>query len=185
MSGAISSTAHYQTALSSTFSRSQNDSIGEPSSAPESDSEATNSEDNPRLFVCQHPHCFKAYRQSSGLRYHMKHASVLFIFLKPSFKLRNDLTCFAGSSTGTACPIVHRSTGPRSSAALENEEDATQSSLELVVFRIIPSACVYSHSWVQIDSSFLRKKKADKLYSDDIASCMLSYVMIHDVEGSA
>ncbi|KAH0590307.1 hypothetical protein H2248_000466 [Termitomyces sp. 'cryptogamus'] len=44
------STAHYQTALSSTFSQSQSDSIGEPPSAPESDSEATNSEDNPRLF---------------------------------------------------------------------------------------------------------------------------------------
>ncbi|KAG6817633.1 hypothetical protein H0H87_006261 [Tephrocybe sp. NHM501043] len=70
-----SSTAHYRTALSSKFSQTRSkDDVRGASSAPESDGEAeSGEEDNLRRHVCLHPHCFKAYRQASGLRYHMKH----------------------------------------------------------------------------------------------------------------
>lgn len=68
------STAHFRTAMSSTFSQRQagND-IRRPSSASGSSSDAEAGEETRRTYVCHHPQCFKAYRQPSGLRYHLKH----------------------------------------------------------------------------------------------------------------
>lgn len=68
------STAHFRTALSSSFSaqRAENGPArSHPSSGPSADSDSNDGVK--RAHVCHHQHCFKAYRQSSGLRYHLRH----------------------------------------------------------------------------------------------------------------
>ncbi|KAJ7124754.1 hypothetical protein C8R43DRAFT_898713 [Mycena crocata] len=62
------STAHFQNALSSTFQLVDD---GDAPTTPAEDEEVVNL--NNRLHVCHHPQCFKAYKQPSGLRYHLKH----------------------------------------------------------------------------------------------------------------
>ncbi|KAJ7693628.1 hypothetical protein B0H17DRAFT_1059299 [Mycena rosella] len=62
------STAHFRNAVSSTF-QSADDSDMPSTPATEGD----NAEKDTRVHICQHPHCFKAYKQPSGLRYHLKH----------------------------------------------------------------------------------------------------------------
>ncbi|KAK2462006.1 hypothetical protein APHAL10511_006469 [Amanita phalloides] len=68
------STAHFSHALSTKFSSQQlhGESLqGSPTMASASDTEA--SEKAKRTYACRHPNCFKAYKQPSGLRYHLKH----------------------------------------------------------------------------------------------------------------
>ncbi|KAF9452596.1 hypothetical protein P691DRAFT_794751 [Macrolepiota fuliginosa MF-IS2] len=60
------STAHFRTALSTRFSSQSLHEENGSGTDPEVD-------DNEREFVCPIPDCFKAYKHSSGLRYHMKH----------------------------------------------------------------------------------------------------------------
>ncbi|GLB36483.1 putative myb-like DNA-binding domain containing protein [Lyophyllum shimeji] len=69
------STAHFRAAVSSTFSlqRQAGNDIPRPSSASGSGSDAEAGDEPRRTYVCHHPQCFKAYRQPSGLRYHLKH----------------------------------------------------------------------------------------------------------------
>jgi len=62
------STAHFRTALSTRFSSQSLNEENGSGTDPEVD-------DNEREFVCPMPDCFKAYKHSSGLRYHMKHVS--------------------------------------------------------------------------------------------------------------
>jgi hypothetical protein len=81
----FSSTAHFRHALSTKFSsqqlRSENVQ-GAFSTGYSSDTEAR--EDAKRIYVCRHPNCFKAYKQPSGLRYHLKHVRFL---LQPTSSL--------------------------------------------------------------------------------------------------
>ncbi|KAF8078333.1 hypothetical protein FPV67DRAFT_1663083 [Lyophyllum atratum] len=69
------STAHFRAAMSSSFSsqRQAGSNLRRPSSTSGSSSEAETGEETRRTYVCHHPQCFKAYRQPSGLRYHLKH----------------------------------------------------------------------------------------------------------------
>jgi len=68
------STAHFRHALSSSFSAQTSTEGGEPPLAPtRANCEAEASDEAKRTYLCHHPHCFKAYRQLSGLRYHLKH----------------------------------------------------------------------------------------------------------------
>ncbi|KXN83638.1 Transcriptional activator Myb [Leucoagaricus sp. SymC.cos] len=62
------STAHFRTALSTRFSSQSLNEENGSGTDPEG-------EDNERDFVCPVPDCFKAYKHSSGLRYHMKHVT--------------------------------------------------------------------------------------------------------------
>ncbi|KAJ7275469.1 hypothetical protein B0H12DRAFT_262176 [Mycena haematopus] len=64
------STAHFRNALSCTFKSVAVDD-GDVPVAPSQDTETTEQES--RDYICHHPHCFKAYKQPSGLRYHLKH----------------------------------------------------------------------------------------------------------------
>lgn len=57
---------HFQAALSSTF-KSPDD--GETPSQPALNADPLDK----RAHICHHPRCFKAYKQVSGLRYHLKH----------------------------------------------------------------------------------------------------------------
>ncbi|KAJ7293763.1 hypothetical protein C8J57DRAFT_1043484 [Mycena rebaudengoi] len=62
------SPAHFRNAVSSSFNLTEeNDRPASP--VPDA---ATGEPDN-RIHKCHHPQCFKAYRQPSGLRYHLKH----------------------------------------------------------------------------------------------------------------
>ncbi|KAJ7169456.1 hypothetical protein C8R46DRAFT_1217154 [Mycena filopes] len=65
------STAHFRNAVSSTFSTAE---AGDnaPSGTPSQDAEGDDEQES-RSYICHHPQCFKAYRQPSGLRYHLKH----------------------------------------------------------------------------------------------------------------
>jgi len=79
-----SSTAHFRHALSSSFSAQTSTEGGEPPLAPtRANCEAETSDEAKRTYLCHHPHCFKAYRQLSGLRYHLKHVC-LFAGLFPT-----------------------------------------------------------------------------------------------------
>ena len=62
------STAHFWTALSTRFSSQSLNEENGFGTEPEVD-------DNEREFVCPVLDCFKAYKHSSGLRYHIKHVS--------------------------------------------------------------------------------------------------------------
>jgi hypothetical protein len=70
------STVHFRnavsSAVSSTFTTVDD---GEQPTAPPQDPNVAQQES--RGYVCNHPHCFKAYKQPSGLRYHLKHVSQL------------------------------------------------------------------------------------------------------------
>uniref|UniRef100_A0A0W0F5S4 Uncharacterized protein n=1 Tax=Moniliophthora roreri TaxID=221103 RepID=A0A0W0F5S4_MONRR len=62
------STAHFQQALSSTFSAGTSES-------PQLDTDSALPRDGPdtgKRFVCDHPQCYKTYKNASGLRYHKK-----------------------------------------------------------------------------------------------------------------
>ncbi|KAJ7139721.1 hypothetical protein C8R44DRAFT_765255 [Mycena epipterygia] len=61
------STAHFRNAVSSTFQSAED---GDSPSTPALDTDA---DQDSRVFICHHPQCFKAYKQPSGLRYHLKH----------------------------------------------------------------------------------------------------------------
>lgn len=68
------STAHFRHALSTKFSSQhlRDESLqGSPPAGSRSDTEL--SDQLKRVHVCHHPNCFKAYKQPSGLRYHLKH----------------------------------------------------------------------------------------------------------------
>lgn len=69
------STAHFRVAVSSTFSlqRQSGSTIRRPCSTSGSSSDPEAVEETRRTYVCHLPQCFKAYRQPSGLRYHLKH----------------------------------------------------------------------------------------------------------------
>jgi hypothetical protein len=62
------STAHFQQAMSKTFSSSTTQ---ETDSADVADSDAP--DNHSKRYVCDKPNCFKSYKNSSGLRYHKKH----------------------------------------------------------------------------------------------------------------
>ncbi|KAG5648246.1 hypothetical protein DXG03_006204 [Asterophora parasitica] len=64
------STAHFRNAMSSTFSQAANI---RQSPVPGSSGDPESGEETKRTYVCHHPQCFKAYRQASGLRYHLHH----------------------------------------------------------------------------------------------------------------
>ncbi|KAJ7814104.1 hypothetical protein B0H14DRAFT_2850846 [Mycena olivaceomarginata] len=67
------STAHFRNALSCTFK-----SVAEEGETPVAAAQdAEDGERENRDYICHHPHCFKAYKQPSGLRYHLKHVSQL------------------------------------------------------------------------------------------------------------
>ncbi|KAJ7042682.1 hypothetical protein C8F04DRAFT_1076744 [Mycena alexandri] len=66
------STAHFRNAVSSTF-RSADGGDNMPSATPSQDGEAGPDAQESRSYICHHPQCFKAYKQPSGLRYHLKH----------------------------------------------------------------------------------------------------------------
>ncbi|KAF7340030.1 Transcriptional activator Myb [Mycena venus] len=65
------STAHFRNALSCTFKSVVAPDDGDTATAPSQDPE--DAEPESRGYICHHPHCFKAYKQPSGLRYHLKH----------------------------------------------------------------------------------------------------------------
>jgi myb proto-oncogene protein/Myb-like DNA-binding protein BAS1 len=65
------STAHFRNALSCTFKSVVADD-GDTPIAPAQDTENAVQQES-RDYICHHPHCFKAYKQPSGLRYHLKH----------------------------------------------------------------------------------------------------------------
>ncbi|RDB28956.1 Myb-like protein A [Hypsizygus marmoreus] len=69
------STAHFRNAMSSSFSsRPVTGTSGRSTSTSGSPTDAESGDDEAkRTYVCHHPDCFKAYRQPSGLRYHLKH----------------------------------------------------------------------------------------------------------------
>ncbi|KAG7098935.1 hypothetical protein E1B28_000825 [Marasmius oreades] len=62
------STAHFQQALSSTFSSIGNDESQQSDSLVEQDGDDQN-----KRFTCDQSNCFKTYKNASGLRYHKKH----------------------------------------------------------------------------------------------------------------
>lgn len=62
------STTHFRNAVSSTFESTED---GDNPSESNQDGDAT--EKDSRTYRCSHPQCFKAYKQPSGLRYHLKH----------------------------------------------------------------------------------------------------------------
>ncbi|KAF9269948.1 hypothetical protein L218DRAFT_982651 [Marasmius fiardii PR-910] len=64
------STAHFQQALSSTFSSIGNE---ESQQFSQDSSVEQDGDDHNKRFVCDQPHCFKTYKNASGLRYHKKH----------------------------------------------------------------------------------------------------------------
>ncbi|KAF9458340.1 hypothetical protein BDZ94DRAFT_1270889 [Collybia nuda] len=68
------STAHFRTALSSNFfSQRVVKNLGRSLVASGSSGEMDSNDEAKRIHVCHHPQCFKAYRQPSGLRYHLRH----------------------------------------------------------------------------------------------------------------
>ncbi|KAF8898459.1 hypothetical protein BD779DRAFT_1484033 [Infundibulicybe gibba] len=68
------STAHFRKALSTSFSAQAPGHTDLPqSSSAGSGSDPETSDRAKRTYVCHHLQCFKAYRQPSGLRYHLKH----------------------------------------------------------------------------------------------------------------
>lgn len=69
------STAHFRNALSTTFSSQRTAINTQPrsSSTPGSGTDVESGDETKRTYFCHHPGCFKAYRQPSGLRYHLKH----------------------------------------------------------------------------------------------------------------
>ncbi|KAJ7456566.1 hypothetical protein FB451DRAFT_1276412 [Mycena latifolia] len=62
------STVHFQNAVSSSFKSAED---SDRPSTPATDTDVA--EKDSRVHICHHPQCFKAYRQPSGLRYHLKH----------------------------------------------------------------------------------------------------------------
>lgn len=117
-----SSTAHFRTAMSSSFSSQRpctNSSRRPPSG---SKTEAETVDEARRTHVCHHPQCFKAYKQASGLKYHLKHVSRRqCILLRPKFNL-----C-SGAPLRDACSASRRPARPRSPATLQNKKNATES----------------------------------------------------------
>jgi len=74
----ISSTAHFQKALSSRISShraDENDST--PSSSAADSNQESSGSDTSKRFPCDHEGCFKVYKTPSGLRYHKQHVSHL------------------------------------------------------------------------------------------------------------
>ncbi|PFH50771.1 hypothetical protein AMATHDRAFT_3627 [Amanita thiersii Skay4041] len=69
------STAHFRHALSTSFSAQQLHRKGvQGSSTGDSNTDDVgDDESSGRVYTCTHPKCFKAYKQPSGLRYHLKH----------------------------------------------------------------------------------------------------------------
>ena len=67
--GWIRSTAHFANALFNKFSKQP----GTPIQQMASLSTEADGDDSERKHVCPKPDCYKAYRQPSGLRYHIKH----------------------------------------------------------------------------------------------------------------
>lgn len=115
------STAHFRTALSSSFSaqRAENGPArSHPSSGPSADSDSNDGVK--RAHVCHHQHCFKAYRQSSGLRYHLRH-------VKSSLHHEVSFTNLSvGTSGGNARPAQCCSPDCRAWYAIQNEKNEAQ-----------------------------------------------------------
>lgn len=70
----FSSTAHFKNAVTSRFSLAQKSNLNDDQAIAGTLTE-TEDEDRNRVWQCLKPNCFKAYRHSSGLRYHVKHVS--------------------------------------------------------------------------------------------------------------
>ncbi|KAJ7770909.1 hypothetical protein DFH07DRAFT_805674 [Mycena maculata] len=66
------SAAHFRNAVSSTL-KSADESDGPSTPAADADGGADTDAPGTRVYVCRHPQCFKTYKQSSGLRYHLRH----------------------------------------------------------------------------------------------------------------
>ncbi|KAF9072731.1 hypothetical protein BDP27DRAFT_1319881 [Rhodocollybia butyracea] len=64
------SSAHFQQAMSKTFSTQKN--ASQTDSTEPTDVEVPDN-NNSKRWVCDQPDCFKSYKNSSGLRYHKKH----------------------------------------------------------------------------------------------------------------
>ena len=88
---------------------------GVSSAGYSSDTEASEAK---RVYVCHHPNCFKAYKQPSGLRYHLKHVRLM---LQSISAIPNVVL---GSPCQYACAIACSSPCPRSSATYEGQKDA-------------------------------------------------------------
>jgi len=119
---ASSSTAHFRTAMSSSFSsqRSFTNSSRRPPSGSKTEGEAV--DDARRTHVCHHPQCFKAYKQASGLKYHLKHVSRRQCILPLP-----QLNLYSGASIRDACSASCRPACPCSPATLQNKKNATES----------------------------------------------------------
>lgn len=79
-----------------------------------------------RKYACPHAGCLKAYRQSSGLRYHRKHVrrcSFFHLFLSSISE--------KGPSSRHACSTSHRSTYVGAADVSKNQETATKASTRI------------------------------------------------------
>ena len=73
-----------------------------------------------RKFTCPLAGCLKAYRQSSGLRYHIRHVCCC------SFFLDSILTFLKGPSTRHACSTSHRATYVGAADVCKDQEATTK-----------------------------------------------------------
>ena len=112
------STAHFRTALSTRFSSQSLNEENGSGTDPEVD-------DNEREFVCPMPDCFKAYKHSSGLRYHMKHVSTT---MSTTRLLLTKCFIHAGTPSEPACAIIGSSPDSCSPISDEDKADAPKSS---------------------------------------------------------
>ena len=113
----FSSAAHFKNALQSRFSAQQS-SLASPISEDvfhNSSGKDLEDDEADRRYTCPQPNCFKAYRQPSGLRYHLKHVRHYWIFARWDL----DVDFFSGTSIGNANPIARGSTCVGTRAAQE------------------------------------------------------------------
>jgi len=111
------STAHFRTALSTRFSSQSLNEENGFGTEPEVD-------DIEREFVCPIPDCFKAYKHSSGLRYHIKHVSANRVCDSPHIDQRSVLL---GTPSESTCAIIRSSSNSRSPISDEDKADAPKS----------------------------------------------------------
>lgn len=113
-----SSMAHFTCAMFSKFSAQQP--ISPALNTPSSSTLEIEDLEPERKFTCPQAGCLKAYRQSSGLRYHIKHVC------RRSFFLVSLLKILKGPSTRHACSTSHRPTYVGAADVCKNQETATE-----------------------------------------------------------
>ena len=113
-----SSMAHFTCAMFSKFSAQQPSSPAQ--NTPSSSTLEMEDLEPERKYTCPQVGCLKAYRQSSGLRYHIKHVC------RCSFFLVSLLKFLKGPSTRYACSTSHCPTYVGAADVCKNQEATTK-----------------------------------------------------------